>query len=115
MRRWRSGQARREALALLDGYTSAFRAGTLDGAAYASEVNALLKRLWVRAHNRSNLAALTGDAWLEYLDERSRTKDFTEGPGQALGDNRFQAQPTPPDPQLHKVVAALLKRSEAPR
>ena len=50
-----------------------------------TELSVLLKRVALAAWPREDVASLTGDAWLQFLDSTGGTKDFTSGAGSALG------------------------------
>ena len=77
--------ARRE----LDAITTAFVAHE-DPRRLAAELSALVRR-FVLADERSRAAAgMTGERWLEYLDERAGTPLFTVGPGRALMDAPYR-------------------------
>ncbi|GAA4652436.1 DUF4381 domain-containing protein [Kistimonas scapharcae] len=60
-----------------------------DSHAFVSDLNRLLKRVALSAWPRDTVAALHGNAWLDFLDKTSRSNDFTTGPGQVFGDERF--------------------------
>jgi Domain of unknown function (DUF4381) len=57
--------------------------GVLDPAA-ASRVSAVLKRVALVTFPREQVAALSGEAWLAFLDRTGRTGDFRLGPARAL-------------------------------
>ena len=106
--RWRRRtRPRRLALAELEAQLTGWRTGRLGAAECLNGCNALLKRLWVHVEGRHDLAGLSGNAWLSYLDTRSRTNSFTEGPGRLLGDQRFSADLGEAD---LKPLQPLLKR-----
>jgi outer membrane lipoprotein SlyB len=69
--RYRRNAYRREALRQLD--TVAFGA-----------ISAVLKRTALAAWPREQVAALTGAAWLAFLDRTGRTTAFTEGAGRHI-------------------------------
>jgi hypothetical protein len=49
------------------------------------DLAALLKRVALVAYTREQVAALSGDAWLTFLDRTGGTAQFTTGPGAVLG------------------------------
>ena len=77
---------------------------------YATEANAILKRLLVHALGRQHYAPLSGPAWLSALDQESGSQDFSQGPGQALGEVRFARQADIDPDALHQSVSNLLSR-----
>lgn len=48
------------------------------------DIPVLLKRTALSAGSRRDLASLTGDAWLQYLDDAYGGTGFREGPGRLL-------------------------------
>jgi LPXTG-motif cell wall-anchored protein len=51
-----------------------------------AEIPALLKWTALEAFPRSEVAALTGEQWLAFLDRNLGGKDFKEGPGRFLSE-----------------------------
>jgi hypothetical protein len=85
LRRFRKNRYRRLALAELAVIQEELqqperRAKTL------AEIPTLLKRTALSAFPRSDVASLTGEKWLAFLDKTMGGKDFTEGEGQLLPD-----------------------------
>ncbi len=77
---WRRNAAKRAALRELDGMKSLQQ----DPVRLAAAVNRLLKRYALICWPASEAAALTGQAWLEFLDANGGQGDFINGPGQVL-------------------------------
>lgn len=82
---WRAAAYRRAALGELaeiqkDLNTKGSRAQSIQ------DVATLLKRTALAAFPRSEVAALSGSAWLRFLDESSGMTDFTQGVGQLLAE-----------------------------
>ena len=63
-----------------------------------SELNILLRRMAIEYYGREEVASLSGNAWLSFLDKSGQTHDFTSGPGQALAQ-LYQPQPEAFDEQ----------------
>jgi hypothetical protein len=55
-------------------------------AAALVDLAALLKRVALVAYAREHVAALSGDAWLGFLDRTGDTARFTRGPGAVLAE-----------------------------
>ena len=70
------------------------------------ELPGLLKRVALVAYPRIDVASLTGDAWLGFLDGTLGTTDFSQGPGRVLPELAY-ASPDVSD----KDAAELLKLS----
>ncbi len=105
---WQARAAIREARTLHLNNLARFQEGEIDEKRYTDITNELLKRLLVVAMGRTQLAPLSGQAWLEALDVSSDSDQFTAGPGSALGDIRYSKTPEVDVEGLHDVVTALL-------
>lgn len=86
---------RRAALAELD---------TLGGNAPVAAVAELVKRTALAAFPREQVASLTGDDWLRFLDASGSTVSFAQDAGRALGDAEYAPGPNPATPELLAVV-----------
>jgi hypothetical protein len=49
-----------------------------------ADLPALVKRVSLCIYPREQVATLSGEAWLEFLDQSGNTQDFTQGPGRHL-------------------------------
>ena len=83
-RRWKQNAYRRAALRELQSMP-------------ASELPALVKRVCLATFPREQVASLSGEAWLEFLDQTGNTTDFTQGPGRHLLELSYNPDFTPPD------------------
>jgi Domain of unknown function (DUF4381) len=82
-------QRRRSALlAEFDRIVAAAQAKN-DAPQIAAALSAFLRRQSLRA--APNAAALSGTAWLQHLDARSGTDEFSAGPGRALVEAPYRA------------------------
>ncbi len=79
---------RRAVLAELEALRREYVPG--DGAAYAENVSALLRRVALARYRRDEVAALSGDAWLAFLDRHGGGDAFRRGPGRVLGDALYR-------------------------
>jgi len=79
----RKSAPRRLALARLD-HCAADYAEHGDPVRLGAELSELLRRTMLAYAPRSEVAGLTGDAWLEWLDRDLDTPEFTRGPGRML-------------------------------
>ena len=82
-RRWREGAYRREAQRELSELANLTR-GTSTRSRALQGLPVLLKRVALVAYPRTEVARLSGDAWLGFLDEASGSTDFTRGVGRLL-------------------------------
>ena len=83
--RRRESAARRHAIRQLEKSTSAF-AEHGDTVRLGKEVSEILRRTMLAYAPRSEIAGLTGDAWLEWLDRDLPEPKFSNGPGRRLLD-----------------------------
>lgn len=79
---YRRNAYRREAIAML-------LIASADTSSLTSEVAELLKRTALSAFPREQVASLTGEGWLAFLDRTGATKDFSQGPGRFLGGGQY--------------------------
>lgn len=96
-RRWRENAYRRAALRHLDRIA---RTGAL------SELPVLVKRVALEVWPREQVAALSGEAWLTFLDASYGGSGFTVGPGRRLPDLAYGGATLPRDsePELVALV-----------
>ncbi|MFP4247932.1 MAG: DUF4381 domain-containing protein [Halochromatium sp.] len=81
-RRWRRS---RRILGELD----RIQARGLHGPTLVAAVSALLKRVALSRYPRAEVAALTGEAWLVFLDRTGGDGRFVRGPGRALAEGAY--------------------------
>jgi len=86
LRRWYRDRYRREAwraLAALDG----------DGEWFASEASALLKRTALAAFDRPRVAGLTGQAWVDFLNDCCGEAPFGPGVAEVIASGQYCGAP----------------------
>ncbi|MBS7704357.1 DUF4381 domain-containing protein [Chelatococcus asaccharovorans] len=83
--RWRRNAYRRAALAELAAI------GPVSTPASAAAVSAILKRVALVAYPRVEVASLTGEAWLAFLDRTSASDAFSQGAAADLARAPFGA------------------------
>lgn len=83
--RYRRQALRRAALTEL----SRLERSGVDDARLSAGVNQLLRRVALAGYPREQVAALSGEAWLRFLDARARVRGFCSGPGQALATGPY--------------------------
>ena len=96
--RRRRNRYRREALRELDRTVHGPHAGRVIAIAE------LLKRVALAAYPRDQVASLTGDEWLQFLDATGRTDAFTNGAGRVLGDALYRTEAPVDVPELVDAV-----------
>lgn len=82
--------------------------------ALISSFNRLLKQVALSIWPRETVAALHGNKWLDFLDKTSCSNDFTTGPGQVFGDERFAPDGYTLNPaetdQLQRLVERWIRK-----
>ena len=92
--------ARRELQALRD------RASNADAVIVLQQISVLLRRLALSEFPRREIAGVTGEAWLDFLDRPLSGRPFSTGPGRVLLDGPYR-------PKMKGVeIALLLELSE---
>ena len=81
--KWRWNAARRAALAELARIRRDYEQGA-DALALAKELSELLRRSMLAYAPRGEMAGLTGDRWLAWLDRGLDSRPFTEGSGRHI-------------------------------
>lgn len=105
VRRWAANRYRRAALAELAAIESGMDS-VAGPARVLTEIPALLKRTALAVFPRTEVAGLSGEAWLGFLDATAGTTDFTGGPGRVLADLPYrQVAAAPPEDQLRDLLS----------
>jgi hypothetical protein len=86
---WRWNAARRLALRELSRVRNEFESGA-DALTLGKQLSELVRRSMLAYAPRGEVAGLTGDNWLAWLDRGLDGKPFTEGPGQTLETLPYQ-------------------------
>ena len=81
----------RAAKRIVDALAEEDASSSLSDVTVVNQCNEVLKRLLVVALDMRTLGNQSGSQWLCALDRLSNTRDFTQGPGSALGEDRFKA------------------------
>lgn len=76
-----------------------------DDSEFAAGVNQLLRRFALACYPRRQVAALSGEAWLAFLESHSSGGGFAAGPGRAL-----LRAPYAPRSELDRDALAVLAR-----
>ncbi len=84
LRKWRRNAPRRLALRELARVRSDYDNG-VDIVTLGKELSELLRRAMLAYAPRKEVAGLTGDAWLSWLDRGMEQELFANGPGRVLG------------------------------
>ena len=82
-RKWQHNAPRRLALKRLAAINEEFEQG-VSAVALAKELSELTRRAMLAYAPRHEIAGLTGDAWLDWLDQGLEDKPFSDGAGKIL-------------------------------
>jgi len=104
--RWRRrGAARRSALREL----KTLQAADTDAAALVQALSRLLRRFALARFPREQVAGLTGEKWLQFLDRHAPDQAFTRGPGRALVEAPYRPPAEIPTAELTTLVERWIK------
>ena len=105
-RQWRTNAYRRAALNELARLKSLVESDEREPA--LRELPELVKRTAMSVWPRETVAALTGEGWLQFLDQAANTDAFTKGEGRLLLDLSY-AGPQKLDVMLDEQVHSLMQ------
>ncbi len=115
-RRWHQQRtSTRIALRQLDALQTALTADG-DVRRFAAGVAQLLRRLALVRFPSAQIAGLTGQAWLSFLDATGGNGGFTQGAGRLFTDAAYRADATAQDgdpEQLHKLAADWIRNAQS--
>jgi len=108
------GAARRYALHQLEVLVQAYEQHK-DLVTFGAEASALLRRTMLAYAPRQDVAGLTGDAWLQWLDRDLAQPVFVDGPGRQLLDLPYRnPQSATAMADVDRLVVALRHRLATP-
>jgi hypothetical protein len=118
LRRWWQSRARsaarRYAMRQLNSLVTSYEQHR-DLIRFAAEASALLRRTMLAYAPREDVAGLTGDAWLAWLDRGLAQPVFAKGAGRALLDLPYRnPQSEVPAAEIERLVVALRHRIATP-
>jgi hypothetical protein len=79
------------------------------------QLSVLLRRHALAVDHQKPVAGLGGDAWLQYLDQKSNGKKFSQGVGHSLITAPYRPDPTVDFAALFPLIRELFKTSRAPK
>lgn len=109
IKRWRRSRYRREAAAELRLLLETWQENG-DDRAYLESVQRLLKRIALTTFPRENVASLTGEAWVQFLDRSASSHDFSIGASEVLIEGNYTAQVSLDVPSFHMEVQRWIRR-----
>ena len=113
-RRYRRSAHRRIALRALKRLRAQYEEGA-DAVTLAVELSELLRRAMLAYAPRNEVAGLTGEAWLRWLDRGLDGKPFTSGPGRDIESLPYRARAqVGDDVDVHGLILAVRQRLQTP-
>ncbi len=106
---WRRRRPLKAARHLYAAIHTEYAQGTLTDADYLHRTNELLKRLVIHGLGNAGARSANDTRWLELLDGLAGTREFSSGPGVALGNQRFGPRPCAEVDALHALVEKFLR------
>jgi len=108
------GAARRYALRQLDAIVQQYDEHK-DPVAFGANLSELLRRVMLAYAPRQDVAGLTGEEWLQWLDQDLAQPVFSSGPGRQILDLPYRNPNTElPEPDVDRLVAAVRHRVATP-
>jgi hypothetical protein len=108
-RYWRANRYRREALRELTQLLKDQHKDE-DDQAYLEALQRLLKRTALTGFPREEVASLTGEAWVQFLDRASGSHDFSMGEAEALIDGNYRPDISVDVERLHLVAKSWIQK-----
>lgn len=113
-RQWRHNAARRLALRRLAAISAEFQHGDSAGE-LGKELSELTRRVMLAYCPREAVAGLTGDDWLQWLDQGLDDKPFSEGAGKMLESLPYMnPQAIDNDTDVRGLIEAVRARLQRP-
>jgi len=112
--KWRQNAARRIALKELARIQSEFKQG-VDDISLAIELSELLRRTMLAYAPRNEVAGLTGESWLRWLDRGLDDKPFSEGSGHNVESLPYRCRDAiEDDVDVEGLIKAVKTRLQTP-
>ena len=80
-----------------------------DKSILVKELSELIRRLSISIFKRDEAASLTGQAWLEYLDQFTENKSFSRGVGRIFIEAPYQARPDYDSTELLLLISSWIE------
>ena len=113
-RRWRGNASRRVALRELTRIQKEYKSG-VDEISLAIELSELLRRTMLAYAPRNEVAGLTGESWLRWLDQGLDEKPFSAGSGQNLESLPYRRRDAiEDDVDVQGLIDAIKDRLQTP-
>lgn len=104
LKRRKFKQQRQEIVTMVDALEGQLKKG--QGVTALADLNTLLKRIAIQYYPRQEVASLSGEAWLQFLDNSGEMQNFTKGDGKLLAFTPYKAD-MPRDRRLQGLMVAV--------
>lgn len=74
-----------------------------------THISRLLRRVCISLYGRKQVAGLTGERWLRFLDRKGKTTEFSQGIGRILIDYPYQKKVDYPRQELLNLIQYWLE------
>ena len=108
--RIRRQQPLKQARHLYDTLYSNYQLGLVDPQEFLHQANELLKRLMIHGLGKDEARKANDTDWLLMLDAVAGHNQFSDGPGQALGNQRFSANAQADVDKLNPLLQRFFKK-----
>jgi hypothetical protein len=109
IKNWRKTKPRRTAIAELRVVSESYHPNQNDQWV-VQRLSEIIRRYAMTAFPRAEVAGLTGNAWLQFLDRTGQTNQFTEGAGRLLKSEPYRSQTTMSATELMMLVKLWIHR-----
>ena len=73
------------------------------------EISTLLRRVALQTYGRENVAPLSGDKWLTFLDRTGKTDQFSQGPAKVIGCALYKSSADADTEQVIPIIHKWIK------
>jgi hypothetical protein len=108
-RHWRANRYRREAMSELVRLLETWHKNE-DAQAYLEALQKLLKRTALSSFPREEVASLTGEAWVQFLDRTTKSHNFSVGEAEVLIDGNYRPDISVDIEILHLVAKSWIQK-----
>ena len=108
-RYWRANRYRREAMSELVQLLENWHQNE-DDHAYLEALQKLLKRAALTSFPREDVASLTGEAWVQFLDRTTGSHNFSIGEAEVLIDGTYRPDISVDVETLHLVAKSWIQK-----
>lgn len=110
---WRQGRARRAALREFSRLVAQYR-NSGDAVLFAKQLSQLLRRAMLAYAPRGEVAGLTGESWLRWLDRGLEQRPFETGAGRNIELLPYRRPAGSDDVDIEGLIAAARERLRQP-